>query len=270
LIFVAFLVPVALYLLILGYINRQPRPMIVSGTWDFIGALFASSGFLLCGGPAVLSSLSERWRAFWLLGEGSTVEALSTAGTIELVLAVLYFLLVIGIAALVLWRRRGLTSIYNVEAAGVEETLVEICSQLGLEPIRSGNLFVFGLSLETQRPRSAHAEAVQAPPHFPVTQPQDASGTSEETGRTAADKSLGQSAILEVESFNAFKHVTLHWEPHDSPLRAVLEAELDNRLGVTPAPYHDTGLWMTLAGFALLALSMLIVFGLVLRSLLVR
>ena len=31
-------------------------------------------------------------------------------------------------------------------------------------------------------------------------------------------------AILEVESSNLLKHVSLRWEPHDSPVRAALEA----------------------------------------------
>src|SRR5437016_2779703 len=69
LIFVVFLLPLAVYLLLLGHINRQPRPVVVSGTWDFIGVLFAGSGFLLFGGPAILTSLGESWRMFWLLGE---------------------------------------------------------------------------------------------------------------------------------------------------------------------------------------------------------
>jgi len=68
-IFVVCFVPLGLYLLLLGHINRQSRPVVVSGTLDFIGVLFAASGFLLFGGPAILTGLNENWRSFWLLGD---------------------------------------------------------------------------------------------------------------------------------------------------------------------------------------------------------
>ena len=41
----------AIYLLILGAINRRQHPLMVYGPWDFAGVLFAASGFLLFGGP---------------------------------------------------------------------------------------------------------------------------------------------------------------------------------------------------------------------------
>ena len=94
-IFVAFFVPLAIYLLVLGHINRQPRPLIISGIYDFAGLLFAVSGFLLCGGPAVLSSLNERWRMFWLLGEGR-LAGLGMAQHFSLVLALFYFVVVVA------------------------------------------------------------------------------------------------------------------------------------------------------------------------------
>ena len=54
-----FLFPLAIYCLIVSLLNRRPRPVMVSGTWDFAGVLFAVSGFLLLGGPVMLTSLSE-------------------------------------------------------------------------------------------------------------------------------------------------------------------------------------------------------------------
>ena len=99
LIFVAFFVPLAVYLLVLGHINRRPRPVLVSGAVDFIGLLFAGSGFLLFGGPAVLSSVNERWRLFWLLGDAGSLTGLDHAWRLGLVLSLLYFVVVVaGIA----------------------------------------------------------------------------------------------------------------------------------------------------------------------------
>ena len=42
-ILLAFLSPLAIYLLIIGAINRRRRPLLVSGPWDFAGLLFAAS-----------------------------------------------------------------------------------------------------------------------------------------------------------------------------------------------------------------------------------
>ena len=67
-ILLAFLLPFSIYLLLLGNLNRRPHPVLVPGTWDFAGVLFAASGFLLVVGPAVISSGSEGWRMFWLFG----------------------------------------------------------------------------------------------------------------------------------------------------------------------------------------------------------
>src|SRR5438552_1264056 len=125
LIFVAFLLPLAVYLLALGWINRQPRPILVSGTWDFVGLLFAASGFLLFGGPAVLSALNERWRLLWLLGEtGGVSDGLDRARDLWVLLAVLYFGAVVAGCAWVFLKRRQLTCIYNVEPAIAETALM--------------------------------------------------------------------------------------------------------------------------------------------------
>lgn len=262
LVFVAFLVPLGLYLLLLGWINRQPRSVLVSGTWDFIGILFAASGFVFVGGPAILTSLNERWRTFWLLGEtGNVVEGLDGARQVYLVLASLYFLLIVAVSGFVFARRRGMTSIYNVEPAAAEEALIQSCEQLGLEPIRSGNVLVFGLVLD---PPPSHPVGIQAPHALPKSQ----AATREDP--PIADELVGQNAVLEVETFPAMKHVTLRWDPHDSSVRSALESELDRRLGRVGSPYHDTGAWLSLLGSGLLGMSMLIAFVILLRTLYMR
>src|SRR4051794_4945035 len=70
-IFVLCFVPVGIYMLLLAHVNSRARPLMVSGVLDFIGVLFAASGFLLFGGPAILTGLNERWRTFWLLGDAA-------------------------------------------------------------------------------------------------------------------------------------------------------------------------------------------------------
>ena len=110
-----FLPPLALYLIVLGWINRRPRPVMMGGTWDFAGVLFAVSGFVLVGGPAFLGSLDEQSRLFWLLGETEPARAGRDNGAFWIAVRLFYFVVVAGGAAVLLWRSRRLTSIYNVD-----------------------------------------------------------------------------------------------------------------------------------------------------------
>src|SRR5262249_52299605 len=162
-----------------------------------------ASGFVLVAGPAVLSSFNENWRLLWLLGDGPSPAEGALDGTrqLGLLLAAVYFLVVVAVCAGVFRRRRGATCGYNAEPAVVEAALVEACERLGLAPIRSGELFVFGLSLEA--PAHRHPEGIQAPHVLPRLGGKASVTVAEELG--------GQSAILEVEAFAAMKHVTLRW-----------------------------------------------------------
>jgi hypothetical protein len=135
LILLAFFFPLAVYLLLLGILNRCRHPVLLSGVWDGIGLIFGVSGFLLFAGPAVLSALGERWRLFWLLGRGD-VPPWSF-------LALLYFILVVGGAALYLWRQRRLTAIYNTNADLVKQVVTDICKEMGINPVCSDNWFLF-------------------------------------------------------------------------------------------------------------------------------
>ena len=270
-IIVAFLLPLSLYFLALSWVNRQPRPVVVAGTWDFVGLLFAASGFLLVGGPAVLSSFNDRWRRIWLLGESSSLpDSLDGYREFWMLLAVTYFLVVVVGSGVVLARRRRLTCIYNVEPVDVESALGEACKQLGIAPIRSGNLFLFGFS---------NVMGVSFDLATPTEQSKtDVLGIKEVTPshgghlhqRVPQPRPEEPNAILEVDSSNALKHVTLLWEPHDSPLRTPVEAELRHRLARVPAPEHDAAVWCNLLGTALLMVSMFVLVLLIARNYFMR
>jgi hypothetical protein len=266
-ILVAFFLPLAGYLLFLGFLNGRRRPVLVSGTWDLIGLLFAGSGFLLFGGPAILTGLNERWRMFWLFGEGDFGEG-GSGWHFWVLLWALYYAAVVAGTAYLFRRRRARTCVYNVEPSALVGTLGEVCDRLGLGPVRSGNLFLFGMNAVAPPGRRAtHAEAIQAPPyHGPGPHLEVAAGPKD----SPADDRLGCAAVLEVDSFPALAHATLSWDPPSAPLRREVEAELERRLRATPAPDHDTGAWLTLVGLTLLAGSLLGVVFLVLRALLGR
>ncbi len=164
-ILLAFFSPLAIYLLVLGLINRRRRPLLVSGVWDGVGLVFGASGFLLFAGPAIFSSLRERWRAYWLFGQGGApVAGPDGAWQFWIFLSILYFALIVGGTAVYLWRQRQLTFIYNVEAAQIERIVTQICAELGLNPVRSGGMFLFGLSVERL---DTNGERIQTRPHLP-------------------------------------------------------------------------------------------------------
>jgi hypothetical protein len=254
LILLAFLLPLATYLLVLGAVNRRRHPLVIPGVWDFIGVLFAASGFLLFGGPAILSSLNERWRMAWLLGQSPGPAALDGELPVWVVLAAFYFVLVVAGAAYMLRRRRYCTAIYNVDAATVEGALAETFELLGLCPVRSGNLLLFGLAVGHHAgARTTLQEGIQGPHYLPPPPPE----ALRPNPRPAAGELAGQAAILEVDSFPPMHHVTLRWDPADPPLRHEVETALVRRLARTPAPDSELGGWLVLVGSTLLFGSLL-------------
>lgn len=220
----ALALPLAIYLLVLARINRRPRALMVSGPWDFAGILFAASGFLLFGGPALLTSLSlnEGWRSFWLRGQRPlNLTREDFLFTVRIVLFALYFVAVVGGSALLLWRRRRLTSIYNVDPAVIETSLGETVERWRLRFVQTGNLVTF-------EPSAAAGE--DGPP---------AAGLVE------------RPITLEVDVNSALCHVTLVWHPADSRLRREVETHLRRTLAQTPAPASPASDWLLIAAYFL-------------------
>jgi hypothetical protein len=241
LIFLAFLLPLALYLLLLGHFHRRHTPVLVSGAWDFIGLLFAGSGFLLFTGPALVTSLSHRWRLFWLFG-------VPPNGGMEWTwyfLATCYFALVVGGSAYRFWRVRGQTAVYNAEPDQVETALEMTCEHLGLTLIRSGDVYIFAGAPQTD-PATQKTTALQTEgDHREVT-----------TAVPAARAAEGDDITLEVDAFAALRHTTLTWEPPANALRQEFEGELEHVLAESPTPPSDLGGTLFLFGIMLLALTL--------------
>jgi hypothetical protein len=237
LILLVFFFPLAVYLLILGSINRRRYPLMVSGTWDFIGILFAASGLLFCGGPAALHNLNDRFPLYWQYW---------------LFLSILYFGIVVGGAAFLLWWQRRLTSIYNVEPALAEKCLDQVCGQLNINPARAGNLYVFGKTCPD--PAKSRSEAIQPAPYVPagITPQPTVTVQAERNGSDGAF--LGQTAVLEIESFPRLRHVTLRWDPPDSQYRQQIEANLQSLLADKEVAETDLGVWLSTVGLAMMAL----------------
>jgi hypothetical protein len=238
--------PLAVYLLALGWVNRRPRPVTAAGTWDFAGVLFALSGFLLFGGPALLGSLDEQSRWYWLLGQAEPAAAAAGDGRAGLAVRLLYFAAVAGAAAFALWRGRGLTSIYNVDAHSVFPALEQALRRLGLHALRAGDAFILGQ--EAAPGVKAKEEGIQAapPPAAPPTRP---------------------SAAVHVDVFPLMRHATLRWTPADAAPRREVERELALALAETAPPDADSilGAALSLVGvvffvIALVSAGLLLVF----------
>jgi hypothetical protein len=257
--FLAFLFPVALYCLILGVINRRDRPLMVSGAWDFVGILFAASGFLLFVGPGVLGALYERWRYFLLFGQGGSV-ALSEAGYYFWVTVWgLYYVAVVAGAAFILWRRRKITAIYNVDVPALQAALTQVLERMGLSWTRAGKQFFIKPG---DGPRDGQAVT---PEGVPASQ---RALVSAETAKLGMDPMAAPGirpfapllgpvrylALLEVETFGAMCHATLRWPQADPLLRQEIEAELDKALQRTFTRSNGSGGWfLCVGGLMLLA-----------------
>jgi hypothetical protein len=123
LIFLVFFLPLSLYFFFLAALNRAPRAVMISGVWDVVGVLGALSGFLLVGGPAILSGLYEQWRMSWLLGSVSRLGELRGDWNGWILLFAAYFIGVITFAAWFILQARNRTSVYNVDAREFEQVL---------------------------------------------------------------------------------------------------------------------------------------------------
>jgi hypothetical protein len=137
----ACLLPPAVYCLALASLNHRPRPTVVPGPWDFLGVLLATSGFLIFGGPAVLSALHEG-----LQPRGRFVELRGYDGSAGWwpALWLVYFVIVVTGVAWVLWRRRLVTSVYNVDADRFPQWFGQLLDRLGCVWARRGDVFYVG------------------------------------------------------------------------------------------------------------------------------
>jgi hypothetical protein len=254
LILLAFFLPLAMYVLILGTINRRRHPLMVYGPWDFAGILFAASGFLLFGGPGVISVLNESWRDALIFGPNSSSSA-TAAGSLWLFgyfLLAVYFVVVVAGAGYFLWRARIQTSIYNVDLETVQLALDRIYQRLGLRPMRSGDMYYFGMtgSGRTDDQSTKHGEG-----------PQGIQTTAPAATTVRMQTPLGiPNVILEIEAFRSMCHVTLRWNPVHSVLRQAIERELDRELSETSSN-NSLGAWLTLGSCALFLLTFLLGVG---------
>jgi hypothetical protein len=238
----AFLFPLGLYCLLLAMLNRRWHPTLVSGPWDFAGVLFALSGFLLVGGPCLLTGLNKQWRNLWITGQLRDVTIRPADWwTFWVGLWVAYFVLVVGGAAYLLWRRRRITAIYNIDPQQLDEALSQVVARLGLLTTRIANrLFINGRSDGPLAPPSGDAVS-DAGAYVPAEAIQGKLGTSVQTAPVPAGVS---ELVLDVDTTPTFRHATLTWSGRDPLLRRQVETALAKQLTETVSGENPVAGWL--------------------------
>jgi hypothetical protein len=251
------LFPIGTYVLVIARLNRRSRPVLVSGVRDSAGLLLALSGFLFFLWPSLITGFNYWPRDIWLYNHYSSLKGLGHQwwwvwwGFLWLV----YLVVVFGGSFLLMWSRRGVTVIYNVEPAVLNSVLERILDRLGPPWTRSQQRILIGhRSLFT---RELHREPVPAGP-LPVS---DGLAAQEADRFAAAVQVTASSAapedwreVLEVNPWPALRHVTLHWSSEADNLRYAVDAALRRALAQVRTPENPAGHWLMAASACLFTL----------------
>jgi len=265
-----FLFPVAAYFLYLAMLNSREHPTVVSGPWDFAGVLFATSGFLLAGGPSVMGAFYRNYRMAVTQGQMPRISRMIAEDDwyVWVTLWAAYFVVVVAGAVFMLWRRRSTTVIYNVDPAAFDEALEQSFDQLHLASTRIGNrLAVCPAPPGPEGLDPSLVEAVQAPETRPLGPRLATLGGDGPIARLqTAGHPSEDAAALDLDVFPAMKNVTLRWRQAKETLRQDVEAELARRLQDVTTPENPAAGWfLTLAaclfGALFLALIAFIIFS---------
>lgn len=218
-----FLFPVAAYCLFLAMVNNRPQPTMISGPWDFAGILFATSGFVLLGGPTVLGAFHSKYRMALSKGTLPNPGDLFDTSSYWTLIWGIYFLIVLLGAIAVLLNRRAITVIYNLEPAVLDEVLVRAFAQVRLKAVRIGNRFFLAPPSPALVGEPA-SQAIQAAGNY------DGSGGREGPAPLPTEIPAKQKPVLSIDPFPAMRNVSLRWRPGNEALRGDVEAELGREL----------------------------------------
>jgi hypothetical protein len=257
----AFVFPIAVYFLMLALLNRRETPVLVSGPWDFLEVLFACSGFLLVGGPVMLTGFSQRWREYWLnMPRRRLPDFDDPWWHFWLFVWGIYFVLLVVFSLVVLWQRRRTTPIYNVEPDVLHSTLARVLDDLRLDWMRVDNRYFIADRDVILDPEALDESGPAASAHN-----LDGPNQPELRGQ-ALGLSSERTITLELDVFPAMRHATLIWPGKPGMLRDAVEAQLDQRFSRIRTRDNPAGLWLlsiaaslfTITFFLILLLALLV------------
>jgi len=216
--------PLALYLVLLGLINRRTRPLMVPGTWDFAGLLFGLSGVFIFLGPTLIGMVYDRRELFWDRVSAHPEQGIDwqtfvrTWGLIYLA----YFIFVVGFMGALLVDRRRQTAIYNVDPETLAEALTEVLTQEGVAFRQIGDTVEIGarssVPIEERSPHVVTEDSLKSPNPLGV-----AVGPRHRV-------------TVEVDASRTLCHVTLKWSHSKNPWREQIERKLSAALDRTESP----------------------------------
>jgi hypothetical protein len=116
-----------------------------------------------------------------------------------------YYVLVLSGQGLMVMSRRDKTAVYNVDAGALEYLVARILADKGFQVTQNGGLIVF---------------------------------------QKMTDAVISSSGAVEVDSFAALRHATLHWHVEDQRLRRALDEEVGARLPDAMAAENPSVTWL--------------------------
>lgn len=229
------LLPLALYLLFLAFLNQRQRPTLVSGPWDFTCVLLGLSGFMLVGGPILLSLFDSTARSHLFSGNFDQIRGAWDANSrIWSTIAMSYFALLICVIVLFILLRRAVTIVYNVDTSALEQSVTSALSALGLPWKRVvGGIYIGGQAKKQNVLLDDDAPAENPVPARPAL------------------ALAGQSAFLRIDRFPTAHHATLRWRDYDPLLREEIENELEKSFQHSESPPNAMGGWLMTAAVSL-------------------
>jgi hypothetical protein len=221
------LMPLAVYLLYLSYLNGRPMPTMISGPWDFAAVLLGLAGFLIMLGPMLITLIDSTWRAN-VFGGWATLRSVgrreALAGSI---MATGYFFILIGTILLLLRARKRVTAIYNVEAGRVESALTGLLDERGYPWRRNQGRIEIGVKKTAEPPEPA----ARFFPH--------------------------ETATVRVDSFAGLGHATLKWGGAWINVRSEIETDLIGLLPSYRAGRNPIAGWMFTAAMTVMIVMLL-------------
>ena len=218
------LTPLAVYLLYLAHLNSRTPPTLIPGPWDFGAVLLGLAGFIVLGGPTLLTLVDSTWRSY-AFGNWSELKGVGEREARKWsLMATGYFLILAGVVPLLLRSRRPITAVYNVAAAMAEVRLLEVLEELG-HPWRR-----LGGSIEIGPKRDG----------------------------------AGGPVAVRIEAFPSTAHATLRWSDPWSSVRADVEAALPAALARGGLARNPAAGWLYTAAVAVLVIMLILMAAMIL------
>jgi hypothetical protein len=240
----------SLYFYYLAALNRASRAVMISGIWDVVGVLGALSGFLLVGGPAILSGLYEQWRISWLLGSFHRLREIRGDWNDWIMLYAAYVVAVVVFASWFILQGRNRTSIYNVDTDDFEELLRRALDRSTIVWKRQNPKMVVlhgALTMDAVVPTRKSSSGLRFD-----DAPEFADSGAEK--RAIVARTL---ATLAWQPFQPMRHVSLIWDHVDRQSREEIESRLGELLQLAPSPANPAASWFFTGASVMLLFSLL-------------